>query len=270
VNDGNYTPDFYAVNTVEPPYQPSGNAPAPGGDPHFADPSRASTLVPQTAQTIGDLLSAADVSWAWYGGAWQAALDGNRARPVPAFQTHHQPFNYYRSFAPGTALREKHLLDGGMNGAAFIAAIDEGRLPAVAFYKPQGNLNQHPGNADVQSGDAHIASVIEHLERSPQWPNMIVVVTYDENGGFWDHVAPPAGDRWGPGTRIPAIIVSPFAKRGVVDHTLNDTTSILRFITRRFGLPVLPGIAARDAAFRARGATPPGDLTSALQLPGVR
>ena len=48
---------------------------------------------------------------------------------------------------------------------------------------------------------------------------MLVVVTYDENGGFWDHVAPPKGDRWGPGTRIPAIIVSPFAKTGYVDHT---------------------------------------------------
>ena len=61
---------------------------------------------------------------------------------------------------------------------------------------------------------------------------MLVVVTYDENGGFWDHVAPPKGDRWGPGTRIPAIIVSPFAKKGYVDHTPYDTTSILRFITQ--------------------------------------
>ena len=66
---------------------------------------------------------------------------------------------------------------------------------------------------------------------------MLIVVTYDENGGFWDHVAPPKGDRWGPGTRIPAIIVSPFAKKGYVDHTQYDTTSILRFITRRFELP---------------------------------
>ena len=66
---------------------------------------------------------------------------------------------------------------------------------------------------------------------------MLVVVTYDENGGFWDHVAPPKGDRWGPGTRIPAIIVSPFAKQGYVDHTPYDTTSILRFITDRFDLP---------------------------------
>ena len=95
---------------------------------------------------------------------------------------------------------------------------------------------------------------------------MLVIVTYDENGGFWDHVAPPKGDRWGPGSRVPAIIVSPFARRGYVDHTQYDTTSILRFITRRFGLPTLPGLAARDAALEAHGAKPMGDLTDALDL----
>ena len=81
---------------------------------------------------------------------------------------------------------------------------------------------------------------------------------------FWDHVAPPKADRWGPGSRIPAIIASLFAKKGYVDHTLYDTTSILRFITRRFELPMLPGLIARDAALRANGHPPMGDLTDAL------
>jgi acid phosphatase len=97
---------------------------------------------------------------------------------------------------------------------------------------------------------------------------MLVVVTYDENGGFWDHVAPPKGDRWGPGSRVPAIIVSPFAKRHFVDHTQYDTTSILRFITRRFGLPKLPGLTQRDAALIANHGRPLGDLTGALNLSG--
>ena len=151
-----------------------------------------------------------------------------------------------------------------MNGVEFIKAIDAGKLPQVTFYKPQGNLNEHAGYADVMSGDQHIADVIAHLEKSPQWAHMLVVVTYDENGGFWDHVAPPKADRWGPGSRIPAMIVSPFAKKGFVDHTLYDTTSILRFITKRFDLPVLPGLAARDAALKANGQPPMGDLTGAL------
>jgi acid phosphatase len=108
--------------------------------------------------------------------------------------------------------------------------------------------------------------VIQHLQQSPQWKNMIVVVTYDENGGFWDHVAPPKGDRWGPGTRIPALVISPYAKKGFVDHTQYDTTSILRLITKRYSLPQLPGLVSRDAALKANGGQPMGDLTNALQF----
>ncbi|HVZ51358.1 MAG TPA: acid phosphatase [Pseudolabrys sp.] len=267
VNNGTISPDFYAINTMQPPYQPSANAPAKGGDARFADPAKPNTLPPQTDKTIGDLLSAKGVSWAWYAGAWQATLDGNRGKPVPNFQFHHQPFNYYAAYAPGTEMRAMHLKDGGMNGVEFIAAIDAGKLPQVTFYKPQGNLNEHAGYADVESGDEHIADVVAHLEKSPQWPHMLVIITYDENGGFWDHVAPPKADRWGPGSRIPALIVSPYAKKGYVDHTQYDTTSILRFVTERFDLPALPGLTERDAALKAHNEPPMGDLTAALDLP---
>ncbi|MGC1695069.1 MAG: acid phosphatase [Pseudolabrys sp.] len=266
VEDGDITPDFYAVNTMQPPYQPSKNKPAKDGDAAYADPNAPTTLPPQHEKTIGDLLSAKGVSWAWYAGAWQATLDGKNKTPVPNFQFHHQPFNYFASFAPGTDARAQHLKDGGMNGAGFIAAVDAGKLPQVTFYKPQGNLNEHAGYADALSGDAHIADVIAHLEKSKQWPHMLVIVTYDENGGLWDHVAPPKADRWGPGSRVPALIVSPFAKKGFVDHTPYDTTSILRFITRRFDLQTLPGIAARDAALRSNGQPAMGDLTGALEF----
>jgi acid phosphatase len=95
---------------------------------------------------------------------------------------------------------------------------------------------------------------------------MVVVITFDENGGWWDPVAPPQGDRWGPGTRIPALVVSPFAKKGAVDHSFYDTTSILRFITRLHSLPLLEGIVTRNAAFAARRAQPPGDLTGTLSF----
>jgi phospholipase C len=266
VEDGDITPDFYAVNTMQPPYQPSKNKPVEDGDAAYADPNAPTTLPPQHEKTIGDLLSAKGVSWAWYAGAWQATLDGKNKTPVPNFQFHHQPFNYFANFAPGTDARAQHLKDGGMNGAGFIAAVDAGKLPQVTFYKPQGNLNEHAGYADALSGDAHIADVIAHLEKSKQWPHMLVIVTYDENGGLWDHVAPPKADRWGPGSRVPALIVSPFAKKGFVDHTPYDTTSILRFITRRFDLQTLPGIAARDAALRSNGQPAMGDLTGALEF----
>jgi acid phosphatase len=276
VNSSNLTPDFYAVNTMQPPYQPSGNPPAANGDSRFADPDNPTTLPPQTQRHIGDALDDAGVTWAWYAGAWDAATSAsvNRGARViygpnlstPNFQAHHQPFNYFADLAPGTEKRARHLLDAGVDGARFIEAIDKGELPQVTFYKPQGNLNEHAGYADVESGDKHIADVIAHLQKSPQWKNMVVIVTYDENGGFWDHVAPPKGDRFGPGTRIPAIVVSPFAKKGYVDHTQYDTTSILRFITLRFDLTPLPGLKARNDALVAHGSAPMGDLTNSLDL----
>jgi acid phosphatase len=270
VNNGTITPDGYAVNTMAPPYQPSWVRPGPGGDATTADPQDPSVLPPQTYKTIGDLLSERGVDWAWYGGAWQAALDGRGEGSRPNFQHHHQPFNYFRQFAPGTKAREEHIRDGGLGDSPisnrFIADAIAGKLPPVAFYKPQGNLNLHAGYSDIESGDAHVANVIEHLKKSPQWKDMVVVITFDENGGWWDHVAPPQGDRWGPGSRIPAIIVSPYAKKGAVDHNFYDTTSILRFLTRLHDLPLLEGLAARNAAFEARGARPPGDLSGTLSF----
>jgi phospholipase C len=117
----------------------------------------------------------------------------------------------------------------------------------------------------VLSGDQHIADVIAHLQKSPQWAHMLVIVTYDENGGFWDHAAPPKADRWGPGNRIPAILIGPMVKTGYVDHTEYDTSSIIRFLMTRYSLPALPGITERDAALKAAGSPPLGDLTAALQ-----
>jgi len=271
---------FYAVNTMQPPYQPSGNKPA-AGDASFADadPNNATTLPPQTRRNIGDALDDKHIDWAWYAGSWNAAVaDGSRppskmreviyAPPTaggnPDFQTHHQPFNYFERFDPATHAQHRaaHLKDY----KDLLADIAAGRLPAVAFYKPQGNLNQHAGYASVAEGDAHIAELIAKLRASPQWNRMVIVITYDEFGGAWDHVAPPQGDLLGPGARIPALIISPFAKRGTVDHTQYDTESILRLITRRFDLEVLPGITQRDSGLAAHGAPPMGDLTHALDL----
>ena len=179
----------YTVNTMQPAYQPSGNAPAAGDDARYADRTKPTTLPPQMLATIGDRLDAKGVSWAWYGGAWDASSAGTpEARKLiygggVQFQPHHQPFNYYASVDPTAhaAYRAEHLRDFDRR---FFADAAAGRLPAVAFYKPQGNLNQHAGYANLADGDAHIADVIARLQQSPQWPHMLIVVTYDENGGY--------------------------------------------------------------------------------------
>lgn len=79
-------------------------------------------------------------------------------------------------------------------------------------------------------------------------------------------MAPPKGDRWGPGTRISAVIVSPHARKDFVDHTIYDTGSIARFLARRFGLAKLPGLTMRDDAMRAAGGPAPAVLTAALDI----
>lgn len=269
------TVDGWSVNTTQPPYQPSGIAPAADGPPTHANPQGGAAgtadayqaLPPQTMRTIGDLLSAQGVSWAWYAQAWNAALaDGmqppgakrqviyHRAKDSLNFVPHHQPFNYFARFAPGSVDRALHLKDG----SDFMADIANGTLPAVSFYKPSGRHSQHPSSTDIMTGDTHMAELLEQLRASPQWKDMLVIVTYDENGGYWDHVPPPQGqgwgDRWGPGSRIPALFIGPHVKRGFVDSTPYDTTSILKFISKRFDLPLLPGVRANM-----------GDLTPALK-----
>ena len=292
LQSGNITPanyfgdhKFYAVNTMQPAFQPSGNAPVDlsGDDAKFANPGLNNTLPAQTQQTIGDLLTAKSVNWKWYAGSWNAAVaDGMQASTSPRtviyagnssgvattaaldFQAHHHPFNFYASMDPVAHAtdRANHLKDYTdlVNDAA------AGTLPAVTFYKPEGLYNQHPGYANITNADQKIADLVAKLKASPQWKNMVVVITYDENGGQWDHVAPPKGDLLGPGTRIPALIISPYSKAGTVDHTQYDTASVLRLITRRFGLDALPGLTKRDAALTANGATAMGDLTNALDL----
>ncbi|HEY3110372.1 MAG TPA: alkaline phosphatase family protein, partial [Chloroflexota bacterium] len=244
VMDGQVTPDGFAVNTSY-----TINTPHPRNQ---TDPAR---LVPnQTMPTIGDRLSERGVSWAWYSGGWNDALAGNAD---PLFQFHHQPFAYFANYADGTAAKQAHLKDE----RDFFADLRAGTLPPVSFVKPIGPDNEHPGYASLLRGQQHVADLVAAVMQSPLWNDTAIVITYDENGGRWDHVAPPVVDRWGPGTRVPTIIVSPFARRGYVDHTLYDTTSILKLIETRWHLEPL---TERDANAN--------DLSNAFDLgrPGVQ
>ena len=226
IKDAQVTADGYGVNTAFTVYTP-----------HPADIDKSNLLPPQTMRTIGDELSEKNVSWAWYSGGWNDALAG---KPGSNFQFHHQVFAYFQNFADGTEAKKQHLKDE----TDMLADIDNGTLPSVVFWKPYGDYNEHPGYTDTLSGDKHTVEVIEKIRKSPLWKSTVIVVTYDENGGFWDHVPPPKVDRWGPGTRVPTLIISPLVRKHYVDHTVYDTTSILKLIESRYGLAPL---AERDA-----------------------
>ncbi len=237
IKDGTVTPDGYVVNTAYSVYSP-----------HPARKAREELVPPQTQPTIGDRLEEKGISWTWYSGGWNDALAG---KPHEAFQYHHQPFAYFERYADGSERKRVHLKDE----SDFLADLKGGTLPAVAFVKPLGPSNEHPGYADLASGQQHVADLVRAVQASPHWPRTAIIITYDENGGRWDHVAPPVVDRFGPGARVPAVIVSPYAKRRHIDHTQYDTTSILKLIERRFGLAPL---SSRDAAAN--------DLTNAFDF----
>jgi phospholipase C len=269
----------YAVNTIQPAFQPTSRAGIP----------TVVRLPAQTGTTIGDELSTAGVSWAWYSGGWSNAAGNvgdpgwtngsgptcsdpysaaNPAYPYcpnKVFQYHHQAFNYYANYAPGTTARTQHLRDEAEFLSLAQSSSDEQcNLKSVSFIKPIGLENEHPGYTGVASGSNHVVDLIKAIEGGACRKDTMVVVTYDEFGGQWDHVAPPgqggtAGphDLWGPGTRIPALVIAPRLRDDfVVDHTQYDTTSILATIEHRFALASL---GTRDAAvndlsavFRAR------------------
>jgi acid phosphatase len=233
----------YAVNTIQP------------ASPPYDDGPRLPSL---SAPAIGDRLTAARVPWGWYSGGWKQAAAGN---PGSLFQYHHQPLNYFAAYAPGRPGRA-HLEDE----TEFATAARQGRLPVVSFVKPYGAENEHPGYASVATGSDHLVDLIKTVVDGPQADDTLVVVVYDEHGGFWDHVPPPGAgsrtpgpyDRFGPGSRVPALVLSRSLKRSGVDHTVYDTTSILATIERGLGLRPL---SDRDAKV--------ADLGGALRTGGV-
>lgn len=219
------TPDGFVVNTDF-----STQLPPPGFPAAYLVP-------PQTALCIGDLLVQAGVDFAYYSEGWNDAVAG---KPDKGFQFHHQPFAYFANFAPTSPNGKAHLLDLDN----FVQTlVQQTPLKPVSFVKFEAPLNEHPGEADVASSEQAVADLVQGLMAHPDWPNTVIVITYDENGGWWDHVAPPVVDRWGPGSRVPAIVIAPFSKKAYVDSTRFETASILKLIETRWGLG---SVATRD------------------------
>jgi phospholipase C len=186
--------------------------------------------------TIFEQLDAADVSWAlYYSDAPFAFVFGY---PRAHFGTNFKPITQYYADAAAGALPQ-------------VAFVDP------AFLEGEGQNDEHPP-INVQKGQLFVAGVVNALMASPQWTRSALFITYDEHGGYWDHVPPPmacAPDAIGPiggspwtfdryGVRVPVVVVSPYAKRHYVSHTVTDQTTGLRFIQTQHDLPAL---TKRDA-----------------------
>lgn len=119
-----------------------------------------------------------------------------------------------------------------------------GRLPAVCWVIPNAAVSEHPPSS-VRQGMAYVTSLVNAVMSGPDWDSTAIFISYDEWGGFYDHVAPPTIDRYGLGLRVPGLVISPYAREGFVDHHIHSPASWLRIVEERFGLPPL---TQRDAS----------------------
>src|SRR5712692_4548718 len=119
--------------------------------------------------------------------------------------------------------------------------LKAGTLPQVSFLISESLISEHPPFS-VQSGQKKMAQVINALIASSLWTSSALFFTYDEGGGYFDHVAPPKVDAYGLGFRVPTLVISPYARRGYISGQLYEHSSILKFIERRFGLPSLASV----------------------------
>lgn len=238
-------------------------------------------------RNIGDLLEAANISWGWFEEGFDVSVvNPNKSTGCERSHTseitgvkykdyvaHHAPFQYYPSTANSTHVRPTSIAAIGRKGDAanhnydladFFAALDAGNFPAVSFLKPAAYQNGHAGYSDPLDEQTFLVRVLNDLQKRPEWKNTVVLLTWDDSDGWYDHYFGPivnssvgpldaldgdgvCGDgsamlpgidpatrhalgRCGYGPRLPLLAISPYAKRNYVDSNVTDITSILRFI----------------------------------------
>jgi phospholipase C len=243
-----------------------------------------------SSQNIGDLLNAKGISWGFFQGGFNLNLTNANGTTGCARSTtstitlskkadyipHHQPFQYYASTANPLHTRPGSIAEIGHNGPAnhqydtadFFAAVSQGNFPAVSYLKAPGFQDGHAGYSDPIDEQNFVVTVINFLEKTPEWQSTAVIIAYDDSDGWYDHVTSPlvnqsatasdqnsqtqaymcgsvasatttalpgvnaahAQGRCGYGPRQPFLVISPFAKRNFVDHTITDQSSVVKFI----------------------------------------
>jgi phospholipase C len=231
---------YYMLDNVNPGFLPNGA------------PSGAGNLPPSSLRNIGDALIEKNITWTYYGGAYNAAVALSNdavkagstnftafaASDLPnaigiAYCQICNPFQYSTSIMAKPAVRTAHVKDT----ADLITAIQNNTLPSVSFGKPDGLLDGHPQSSKVDLFEAYTLNVLQALDANPELKaETAVIITWDEAGGYWDSGFTQSIDYFGDGPRIPLLILSPYSTGGKVYHNYGDHVSILKFIERNWGL----------------------------------
>ena len=256
---------YYLVNNYEPPYSFDGT-PATLGATNYVYP-------PQSVPTIGELLSAHNVSWNWYtGGRENTDVTSESLYPIIYAQVAAYIKNLYGlpAATPNAALEPDltqqaiktarpyfyNTLGDPLNASSnivtnpnlsanlkglfsFYTDVNNGNLPEVSFVVPKNLSSGHPGYSAPYAYEAFLSDLVTKVQASSQWASTAIVITTDEGGGYFDSGFIQNIDFFGDGPRIPLVVVSPYAKKGYVDHTYQDHASVLKFIETNWGLPTL-------------------------------
>jgi phospholipase C len=219
------------INNINPGYLPNGQPRATG-----------SFVPPQTRRSIGDALNDKGISFAYFGGAYNAAVNlaNGSVNPADAIGAAYcqicNPFQYSKSIMGDPVQRAAHVKDT----SDLMAAIDGNALPAVSLVKPDGLLDGHPQSSKVDLFEGFLKKILDRLDENKQLKEKTaVIVTFDEGGGYWDSGFIQPLDFFGDGTRIPLIVVSKYSRGGQIGHAYSDHVSILKFIERNWRLQPL-------------------------------
>ncbi|MBV9014936.1 MAG: phosphoesterase [Alphaproteobacteria bacterium] len=264
---------YYMLNNTNPGFLPNGQVDTAGI-------ASGGSIPPSNVRTIGDALNDKKIGWAYYGGAYNAAVNlangsTNPADAVGAAYCNICNFESYATSIMGNpAQRQVHIKDA----TDFFAAVQQGNLPSVSFVKPDGLLDGHPATSKLDLFEGMLQKILDTLDRNPKLKaETAVFITFDEGGGYYDSGYIQPLDFFGDGPRIPLVVVSPFSHGGKVVHSYNDHASILKFIERNWGLSPLTGrsrdnlpnpVTNRDDPYLPTNSPAIGDLFDMFHFDG--
>jgi phospholipase C len=223
---------YYMLNNTSPGFLPNGQMDSTGV-------ANGTSIPPSNVRTIGDALNERSISWTYYAGAYNAAVNlaNGSNNPLDAVgQAYCKECNfaaYASSIMGDPAQRSQHIKDI----AEFYAAVTAGTLPAVSFVKPDELVDGHPASSELDLYEAMLQKVLDTLDDNPGLKaETALIITFDEGGGYYDSGFIQPLDFFGDGPRVPLLVVSPYSKGGHVVHSYTDHVSILKFIERNWRL----------------------------------
>jgi phospholipase C len=228
---------FYMINNDSPGFLPNGQVDKAGI-------ASGGSIPPSNVRTIGEALNEKQISWAYYGGAYNAAanLANGSTNPLDQIGLAYCNICNFESYATAIMGYPSQISAHIKDATDFFAAIDSNTLPAVSFVKPDGLLDGHPASSKLDLFEGMVRKILDHLSANQAlMAETALFITWDEGGGYYDSGYIQPIDFFGDGPRIPLIVVSPFTRGGHVNHTYADHVSILKFIERNWGLNPLTG-----------------------------